>query len=519
VVIAVCAALLPATAMAAGHSGGVGSGAHSAVALDKGATRVVGFDSDNATVAVGRKVVDSVTVVPHARRVVLVQAQGPQASQFVTLSSGRSAANGRFKAVYAASKPGAWKFRLVVRPSKTRKGASTGPRRVTAVDQTAPGAITQAAAATTTSTVKLSWVNPKDKDFQGVVIRRALGGVAPQSPTGGTGVTDTGRAATTFTDSGLVADTDYSYALFAHDKSSNFTRTVISVRTQRDGVTGLEFTAINRTSVALAWTNPVDDKFSAVTIRRADGAIAPVDVDDGTFVAEVLAPESTFVDTGLTADTQYTYAVFAHDGSHVATGATLTVSTRAPGTDAVLRVNPLHPSGDNVTVNTEIAFDGIDSLPADNTTISAWSVEYGDGSTDTFAVGPFDPIDLNTSHTYLTTGDKTVILTVTDSNNNTATDTITLHVFAAPQVTVSVNNIAPNGDVTFDITAVTPPGTAITSWQMDVSGDDLFFVNAAGAPPAQLVESFAPGTYSIDLEITNDAGASVFAATVPLVVP
>ena len=54
---------------------------------------------------------------------------------------------------------------------------------------------------------------------------------------------------------------------------------------------------------------------------------------------------------------------------------------------------------------------------------------------------------------------------------------------------------------------------------MDVSGDDLFFVNAAGAPPAQLVESFAPGTYSIDLEITNDAGASVFAATVPLVVP
>jgi hypothetical protein len=318
-------------------------------------------------------------------------------------------------------------------------------------------------------------------------------------------------------------DADYSYALFAHDQAGNVARATISVRTQRDGASGLEFTGVTRTSIALAWTNPGDDRFTGVTIRRADGAIAPVDVDDGTFVAEVTSPESTFVDTGLTADKQYTYAVFAHDAVHVAVGATLTASTRAPGTDAVLRVNPLHPTGANVTVDSSIAFDGSDSLAADGKTITAWSLDYGDGNVDTFTVGPFDPIDLNTSHTYLGAGNRTVTLTVTDSDNNTATDTITLHIFNPPQVSVSVNTIAPNGDVTFDVNAVTPPGTAITSWEMDVSGDDVFFLpdpgTPAGPPPASLVVPFASGSYAIDFEITNDAGASVFTVPVAIVVP
>lgn len=522
VVGTVCAALLPGAAMAANH-GTHAPGAHAVVAAAKGGTSVRGFNDKNLTITAGRKIADKVVVLPHARRVVLVQARTPRGNHFVTLSHGRSAASGKFKAVYSAPTAGDWQFRLVVRPSKTRQGVTTEPRSVKAVDRTAPGAVTQVQAAATTSTVKLTWVNPKDKDFTGVTIRRAQGLTAPKTPNAGTGVTDAGPKATTFTDTGLSVDTDYSYALFAHDTAGNIARVTISMRTQRDGVTGLEFTAVTRTSIALAWTNPLDDTFTGVTIRRADGAIAPVDVDDGTFVAEVDSPESTFVDTGLTPDKQYTYAAFAHDGNHVAVGASLTVSTRAPGTDAVLRVNPLHPSGDNVTVSTDIAFDGSDSLAADGATIAGWSVDYGDGNTDSFTTGPFDPIDLNTSHSYLTTGNKTVILTVTDSNNNTATDAITLHVFNAPQVTVTPT-VAPNGDVTFDITAVTPPGTAITSWEMDVSGDDVFFLpepgTPAGAPPASLVVPFLPGTYTIDFEITNDAGASVFAPTiVHLVVP
>jgi PKD repeat protein len=237
----------------------------------------------------------------------------------------------------------------------------------------------------------------------------------------------------------------------------------------------------------------------------------------------VASPENTFVDTGLTPNTQYSYAVFAHDAQHVAVGATLTVSTRAPGTDAVLKINPLHPSGDNVTIGNEVAFDATDSLPADGTTISSWSVDYGDGSVDTFTAGPFDPVDLNTSHTYTGNGDKTVTLTVTDSANNTATDTITLHVFNAPTVSLSVDTIAANGDVTFKVDASTPNGTAITSWQMDVSGDEVFFLpdpgTPAGAPDPTMVVNFAPGTYAIDFEITNNAGASVFATPVNLVVP
>ena len=299
--------------------------------------------------------------------------------------------------------------------------------------------------------------------------------------------------------------------------------------TQQASVTGLEFTALTRTSVSLAWINPSDD-FTGVTIRRADGPIPPVTATDGTPVAEVDSPENTFVDLDLTPGTQYSYAVFAHDGAlphHVAVGATLTISTRTPGTDAVLKVNPLIPNGDNVTIGTEVAFDGSDSLPADGTTVASWSVDYGDGVTDSFPnvdnPGPFDPVQLNTSHTYNSNGPRTVTLSVTDSDGNSASDTITVQVFNAPTVSLSVQDISPTGLVTFDVNAQTPGGTEITSWEMAVSGDEVFFLpdpgTPPGAPPATLEVPFGPGTYTIDFMITNNAGATVFAVPVDLVVP
>ena len=81
----------------------------------------------------------------------------------------------------------------------------------------------------------------------------------------------------------------------------------------------------------------------------------------------MLAPESTFTDAGLTPDTQYSYAVFAIDGAQASAPATLTLRTRAPGTQAVLKVNPITTNGVKVTIGTPVAFDASDSLPADGT--------------------------------------------------------------------------------------------------------------------------------------------------------
>src|SRR5262249_10824004 len=159
-----------------------------------------------------------------------------------------------------------------------------------------------------------------------------------------------------------------------------------------------------------------DDAFTGVVIRRAEGSTPPASATDGTEVSDVAFPESTYVDSGLAPDTQYSYAVFAHDADHVAPAATLTVTTRAPGTDAVLKVNPLMANGSRVTVDTEVAFDASDSLPVDGTDVVSWSIDYGDGSVDTFS-GPVGPVDvLNTTHTFAHAGDTTVSLTVTDSD-------------------------------------------------------------------------------------------------------
>ena len=229
---------------------------------------------------------DDVIVKPHAKRVVLIQVRRPGSADFKTLSTGHSSASGKFHAVYVASGAGTWRFRLLVRRIPTREQAVTGIRVVRAVDLTAPQAVTGIGSEVTSTTAKLTWVNPKDKDFSGVTIRRTVGSSPAQSPTGGTGIADTGPADTTFSDHGLTDNTQYTYALFAHDKSSNFARSAtVTLRTQRLPVTGLTTTQVTRTSIALAWTNPDDVDFTGVTIRRADGPTAPVSPTDGTSVA------------------------------------------------------------------------------------------------------------------------------------------------------------------------------------------------------------------------------------------
>ena len=130
VVLAFCATLLPASAMAAqpappttarrsrGRRRPWPSPRHD------GRTRIRGFDDHTATVRVGRTVVDDVVVVPRARRTILVQARKPGSTHFVTQSQGHSTANGRFRAVYVPTSAGSWRFRLFVLRSATRGRSS-----------------------------------------------------------------------------------------------------------------------------------------------------------------------------------------------------------------------------------------------------------------------------------------------------------------------------------------------------------------------------------------------------------
>jgi len=102
-------------------------------------------------------------------------------------------------------------------------------------------------------------------------------------------------------------------------------------------VTGLNVWADSSTdtSVALHWTNPADTDFTGVMIRRAVGNTPPATVGDGTLVRDLIEgpnPVPYVVDVGgVTAGTQYSYALFAHDGANnYAAAAKVTYSTSRP---------------------------------------------------------------------------------------------------------------------------------------------------------------------------------------------
>ncbi len=531
VVVAFLAVLTPATATAAGPVAGHALRASASVtssttslAAARGRTRLRGFDTRAARIRLGRDVEDDVVVLPRSRRAVLVQARGPGARHFATARLGSSTARGRFHAVYHPTIGGVWRFRLVVPATRTRAALISATRVVSVLDRTAPHGITQLAVSQVgTDSATLVWVDPADQDFNGVLIRRAVGSTAPASPTQGTRVTDTDRKATQFADSGLIADTEYSYALFAHDGAANFGPVAtITLHTTRVGVTGLVATSVTRTSVALAWTNPVDASFSGAEVRRAVGTTPPASITDGTLVSDVASPENTLVDTGLTAGTEYSYAVFAHDAAdHVAGGTPLTITTRSPGTDAVLEVNPLIGTGTNVTQDVSVEFDASQSLAADGTDLVTWSLDYGDGSPVEEFTGPFAPADvLGTTHTFTNPGIRSVTLTITDSGGGTDSVVVAVHVFPAPKVTINTVGSPQAGQpLTFEVHPDTPQGTTNTSYQVIVTGDDNFFVDGEGAPPATFDVTFASGSYTVVLTVTNDADGTATSDPVDVLVP
>ena len=135
-------------------------------------------------------------VVPRARRVVLVQARRPGAKHFATLSQGRSTARGRFRAVYAPTS--GWRLAVPARRRPPAEPIRAHLRHavVTVLDRTLPAPSTQLAGSQVTpDTATLTWVEPADKDFTGVTIRRAVGPTGPGVADGGKRVTDTGRTA------------------------------------------------------------------------------------------------------------------------------------------------------------------------------------------------------------------------------------------------------------------------------------------------------------------------------------
>lgn len=107
-------------------------------------------------------------------------------------------------------------------------------------------------------------------------------------------------------------------------------------------VTELEASSIGTETATLTWRNPLDLDLAGIIIRRAEGDEAPETVSDGDEVV-VEGTDETTDDTGLTANTVYTYAVWTtdEDPQNSTTSTTLTICTaQASAHDASLYSDP-----------------------------------------------------------------------------------------------------------------------------------------------------------------------------------
>lgn len=99
-------------------------------------------------------------------------------------------------------------------------------------------------------------------------------------------------------------------------------------------VTSVELLDATTTTVTFGWVNPEDDDFEDVVIRRLAGETAPSTIDEGDLVAtlnkSVMVGSVSYQDALLTADTTYSYSIFARNIHEVAAlPGTLTVTTDA----------------------------------------------------------------------------------------------------------------------------------------------------------------------------------------------
>ena len=207
----------------------------------------------------------------------------------------------------------------------------------------------------------------------------------------------------------------------------------------------------------------------------------------------------------LAPGTTYHYRLVAQNSlgttygyDYTATTATASVTTGAP--------SPTDPSASftaSATIadpNSSLSFDGTASTSGGSSTITDYSWNFGDGTTDDTGTTP------TTSHTYTTRGAYTVTLTVTNNNGQTATttQTVRIDVSPTPAFTPSAATTAPGSAVSFDASASTPDaGGTITDYSWDF-GDGT--TDDTGTTPTTSHTYTSPGIYTVTLTTTDDLG-------------
>ena len=233
---------------------------------------------------------------------------------------------------------------------------TTAPSVPSGVDATATGV----------STIAVSW-SPSSDDI-GVVgyhVFRA-GSASPIATVTGT----------SFQDSGLDADTSYSYTVSAFDAAGNESAQSSQASAQTDGLdteapsvpTGLTATA-GSNAVDLSWNASTDDTGVVGYHVYRNGSTSPVAIVTGT----------SFHDAGLAANATYTYTVAAFDAvpNESAQSNAASATTQPPAADTTA---PSVPTGLAATATGPDTVDLSWTASSDDIGVAGYNV-YRDGST------------------------------------------------------------------------------------------------------------------------------------------
>ena len=208
--------------------------------------------------------------------------------------------------------------------------------------------------------------------------------------------------------------------------------------------------------------------------------------------------DGTTDDTGTTPTTSHTYTtrgtytvtltVTNNNGQTATTTHTITID--------VAPTPAFTPSATVTTPGSGVNLDATASTPDAGGTITDYSWNFGDGTTADAGTTP------TTSHTYTSPGIYTITLTTTDDLGVSATASRHVTVDAAPTASFTAwpNPSTLGVPANFNAGASIDPEGTITDYSWN-------FGDGNTATGADLSHAFAaPGTYTVILTVTNDAG-------------
>jgi len=306
------------------------------------------------------------------------------------------------------------------------------------------------------SQINLSWTAPSNNGGSAIT-----GYKIAQSTNGGstwsTLVANTGASSTTYSNTGLTAGTTYTYRVSAINSVGTSTPSVTASATTTSNTnltvpqppTGLTSSVVSSSQIHLSWTAPSNNGGSAITgykIERSSNG----GTNWGTLISNSGSTGTTYSNTGLAANTTYTYRV-----STINSVGTSTVSNTASATTLAAS------SGGTVSI-------AIKSANLAGVSFTGMWVELHASNGTTLATG-YTPITFKVAsgnaYTIVSSNYQNYVFNHWNDGTTTVSKTIT------PTQNTSLTEFYSTGQVSLKVKTVDLSGNVITGlWTTLVSG-------------------------------------------------